>query len=361
MNWSKMFSIVQWAKELGSNHVANLAFACLLEAATNNKHLKIFWEVSDCNNEFLDLLAVSDGLRVARIPIPLLRYPDNFKNIAIQRQRLERFNFINPKVLQVEDITGELRKLFLLILERYPNASQLAEKHLLGKECSLCAYHCNGHNAGAIYCAVHPFGYPNERCNDWELDIYNHDFESIKSIAKRRVFAKEEKTNNRRQVNLGLRQDNPFNKFSNEFECEYFPINRQNALFSLMGTKNGYAWKWFYIAAKLRTIRNGESRWLIGSYYMQGATFEVWVLNDEDEKIQPSKEYEIKYSTLWLSLALPDSYYKTIDVVYEGNYKKKIPYTRISETADIVEYLPKYKRLVVYNRLSKAYDLLIQV
>jgi hypothetical protein len=87
-----MFNLIDTAKDLGSFSLANTAFAVLLDKALDldENVFQLFWDKSRGNDDddiYYDLLVVSDGLREACIPAPLLKDPLQWRRICIERER----------------------------------------------------------------------------------------------------------------------------------------------------------------------------------------------------------------------------------------------------------------------------------
>jgi hypothetical protein len=80
---SVLFSVIDSAKKLGSYAIANLAMACLLEEALDRPHqVKLLWETEYCNENwelyspnlnYYDIAVISDGIRSACVPAPILK------------------------------------------------------------------------------------------------------------------------------------------------------------------------------------------------------------------------------------------------------------------------------------------------
>ncbi|MCD8487877.1 MAG: hypothetical protein LRZ84_14365 [Desertifilum sp.] len=172
-----LFGIIDTAKNLGNYPLANAAFACLMELSLDcDRELEIRWESEDPEGEFLwdyyDILVISDGLRSACIPVPLITNRLVWRSLAKIVDRVEH----DRNLVEWVDPKPQLTHLRDQLLKLYPNAQELAHKHLEDDQskgdCAVCPYRVTGHNKGSLYCTVHPFGYPDlPLCPDWEIDL----------------------------------------------------------------------------------------------------------------------------------------------------------------------------------------------
>lgn len=135
-----LFKIIDDSKNVGCFKTANLAFACLLNLALVRKELKIIWESYDNSQEyewenveftcFYDLVVISDGLRDACIPVPLIR-PWYQKACFLNAK--ERGNFWEKRVHQRnigKCLPGQEEYLESKLLQVFPNCQELAEEYL---------------------------------------------------------------------------------------------------------------------------------------------------------------------------------------------------------------------------------------
>lgn len=135
-----LFKIIDDAKNVGSYQISNLAFACLLNLALDRDDLKIIWESSDNSLEdewenvepysYYDLVVISDGLRDACIPVPIIR-PGYQKSCFLDAK--ERGNFWERRVH--ERNVGKCfprQKEYLeeKLLEVFPDCRELAGRYL---------------------------------------------------------------------------------------------------------------------------------------------------------------------------------------------------------------------------------------
>ena len=168
-----LFHVIDRAKNLSSYSVANLGFVALANAALDKEEsLFLVWETCFEEDIYYDLLVVSDGLRSACIPAPLLAKPNAWRSICkkeIPKQHHDR-NIEGIAVMSDFEIKTNLNSLLKTILTITPDCQSLANKYLANKECQICPYFAKGHNANAIHCTIHPFGYPfsSHQCNEWE-------------------------------------------------------------------------------------------------------------------------------------------------------------------------------------------------
>ncbi len=196
MNPSKtaLFSIIKKAKKLGSYSLANLAFAALIESVMDwESAIKFKWMVAPSAADedyddiedgiYYDLLVISDGIREACIPAPLLRNPKAFREICGNEDvRSTSASSLDADIVAV-DTKKELENLRIAI-EQVANAQESAHKYLAERECQVCPYFATGANKGAIHCSVHPFGYPDQKCMDWEVNLDLNEALSKKEEAK---------------------------------------------------------------------------------------------------------------------------------------------------------------------------------
>jgi hypothetical protein len=108
---SRLFQIIDKAKDLGSYPLANAAFAALADHALDNEEqLHFVWEYSQtkCREEdlYYDLLFISDGLREACIPAPLLKKPSAFRSIC--KNERERRSDEHRRELTAPFISGKV-------------------------------------------------------------------------------------------------------------------------------------------------------------------------------------------------------------------------------------------------------------
>lgn len=167
-----LFSIIKKAKKLGSYSLANLAFAALVESVIDwESAIHFKWIASPDDDEYYDLFVISDGIREACIPTPLLRNPQAFREICSKEEsRSIPVSKLDTDIVNI-DTKKELEKLRSEIEQITPNAQELAHKYLAQNECQVCPFYATGHNKGAIHCSVHPFGYPDQKCPDWDVDL----------------------------------------------------------------------------------------------------------------------------------------------------------------------------------------------
>lgn len=172
-NLSVLFSTINKAKDLGSYSIANLAFSCLIDLALDlEKELHFVWEKSPGNDDddiYYDLLVVTDGIRSACIPAPLLDKPLVFRSLCKKEveKKYHHRNYDHLLKMTEEDVKNEVQKLVQKLFEVLPNCLDL-QKYLVKKECTICKYRYDG---SEIHCAVNPLGYPSPKCKDWEPDL----------------------------------------------------------------------------------------------------------------------------------------------------------------------------------------------
>lgn len=131
-----LFSTIDSAKNLGAYAIANLAFACLLEKSMELDDLKFLWETQDNENwelynpddNYYDIAVITDGLRSACIPAPLLR-DDIAKGFMSRSEIVERREH-NRKMSRVLDSEKYVEELYGNLIRAYPNAVLLAIKYL---------------------------------------------------------------------------------------------------------------------------------------------------------------------------------------------------------------------------------------
>jgi hypothetical protein len=171
-----LFQIVEESKNVKCFDLANLAFAVLLDEALNHpKELKFLWESDSCGDwrayspglNYYDLAVISDGIRSACIPAPLLldKYAKAFMSMAeiIDRKQHNRLldweSFEKIPVLEIY-----LQALLGRLLQVCPSAIALGQKYLKQPSpCDGCPYYYGNAN---INCAPHPHGLPESGCTE---------------------------------------------------------------------------------------------------------------------------------------------------------------------------------------------------
>lgn len=139
MSISLLFTTIESSKKLGSYALANLAWGCLLELSLDeDKALKWVWETQEEQTEwrlynstlnYYDLAVITDGLRSACIPAPILKdeHAKKFMKLATPKWKEEHNRQVDAKKFLVAE--QELSQLFQKLMEDYPNAWELAEKY----------------------------------------------------------------------------------------------------------------------------------------------------------------------------------------------------------------------------------------
>lgn len=206
MSTLQLFSLIERAKNLGNYQLANAAFAVLIDRAldVSSRKLRFEWEPHensyDRESIYYDLFRISDGLRTACIPAPLLSKPMTLKSMSVEvdpiehrrshkllkgileaaqeMQRKDRNPDLHRAVERVSRpaVDDELKGIKNRILEIEPNLSAIAAKYLASPskgtgECAICPFFARDRNQGAIHCTVHPSGHPNQQgcCPDFEI------------------------------------------------------------------------------------------------------------------------------------------------------------------------------------------------
>lgn len=135
-----LFKIIEAAKNVGCYKIANTAFACLLNLALDRDDLKIIWESQDNSQEdewenvephsYYDLVVISDGLRDACIPVPIIR-PGYQKSCFLDAK--ERGNFWDIRYHHRSDrrcLPGQKEYLEQMLVGAFSNCQELADKYL---------------------------------------------------------------------------------------------------------------------------------------------------------------------------------------------------------------------------------------
>lgn len=167
-----LFAIINRAKSLGTYATANLAFACLLDKAIDSEGYKFYWEGENgfrcyahpncLEDSYYDLAVISDGLREACIPVPLLK--EGVAKAFLQLVGKEGFiwrrehNRQRVRLVSIKLLQSEIDELNQKILGAFPNAHNLERKYLVLK-CQNCPYFDESHS---IHCSVFPLGVPEE-------------------------------------------------------------------------------------------------------------------------------------------------------------------------------------------------------
>jgi hypothetical protein len=173
-SFAVLFGIIEKAKNVKSFDLANLAFATLLDEALNHpKELKFLWESDSCGDwrayspslNYYDLAVISDGIRSACIPAPLLRdkYAKAFMSMSEIIDRKEHNRLLGWDAFdKLPYLEAYLQSLLDELLADFPNAIALGEKYLTQQSpCEKCPYYF-GRNE--INCAPHPSGLPESGC-----------------------------------------------------------------------------------------------------------------------------------------------------------------------------------------------------
>lgn len=179
-----LFQDISFFKNIGEYKVANILFAQLLDIAIDHpREYKLIWESTnlhyrgevlivpdwekyDPDNNYFDLLVISDGLRKSCIPAPLLK-----NNVAKALMSLVSIFEDKHHSLREHDFIEEDEKKakVLEILKKYPQALEKARKYLKQTlipyhGCEKCVYF---YGDGGIHCAIHPFGKIATECGDF--------------------------------------------------------------------------------------------------------------------------------------------------------------------------------------------------
>jgi hypothetical protein len=129
-----LISFINRLKDLGATRMANLAFAILLEDSLEYDYrYDWIWEES---NEYSYCLATIKEIRTGKtvcIPAPLLKRGEAFRDSTnLRKLRFAGDHHRLPKsfLRDIDFINDELRLIKSLLLQSYPRAMELAEKHL---------------------------------------------------------------------------------------------------------------------------------------------------------------------------------------------------------------------------------------
>lgn len=129
--YSKLFNLVNQAKSIGSYALANLSFAVLIDLALDNeKSFSFEWEgdSNDPDDYYYDLLTITDGLRSACIPAPLLKNPKAFREICDRETEIKWHR--RRGIVLKGGISKEAEKILNEILVLSPNAYALCKRYL---------------------------------------------------------------------------------------------------------------------------------------------------------------------------------------------------------------------------------------
>lgn len=212
-----LFRIIDEAKSLKVYSIANAAWCVLLDKSLDKsfKEIQFLYEDAGDEGDYYDLATISDGLREACIPIPLLK-PNIVKAFKEMSQKIDRkehcrqydkISFeieygekIKDHIAEIEAILNQKKSKLKNLASRIsiPGIQELINKYLQpsqcgGKsDCKSCYYFANNNS---ILCGVHPMGYPSEACPDWELrsdsSIINKFEENLKYYIKQEELNEE--------------------------------------------------------------------------------------------------------------------------------------------------------------------------
>lgn len=185
-----LFSIINEAKSLAAYDLANIAFAALIDEALDNEWYQLIWESNENHpnqwrhydqlNTYYDLFTISDGLRRACIPAPILRHNVAKALMSLSKEEDKHTSNRVFVVANWQNVGEKIRRLWDKLINNYPNVIDLAHKYL---GCRFCKFFAPG---TPINCFPHPEGLKgSQSCVDFVFDFdLEKQSESVKKILK---------------------------------------------------------------------------------------------------------------------------------------------------------------------------------
>lgn len=273
----KLFSLINQAKSIGSYALANLAFAVLIDVALDNeKSLSLEWEgdSKDSNDYYYDLLVITDGLRSACIPAPLLKSPKRFRSIC-NRETEKRWHQRRGVILG-GDIKKEAEKILNEILKAFPDAYVMHAKYL---------------------------DKPLPLIGEITQEIRNAQIE-IKSNSARQIIAKDFLTRKEIIIWKGGNDFHAIDWATGDWTLQH-STNRYGDYineYGLVFQNPNWAWHW---VEKLKCLEKGVDRLLIGKGSGNSHSYQIWEVQNpsavpcgETKRPHNDKQLQREFSSL---------------------------------------------------------------